>query len=438
MMLDILAGAAGGAFDAETATRTYLDMLQGPARDASNSYFEGGYWLTLWGALVAIVIDWLFLRFRWTSKFRDLGERFSKRPFIVAWITAFFYTLAGAIITLPWSIYTGFVREKQYDLLDQSFGAWIGEGLTSLAISLVMVPLLLAVIYAVIRRFPRRWWLLGTGVVGVFLAIGMVIGPVFIAPLFNDYTELEQGPLRDKLEAMAEKYDVPAEHIYVFDQSKQNKRISANVSGLGPTIRISLNDNLLERTSEPEIMAVMGHELGHYVLRHIYWSVAIILAIFAFGLFLVSRIAPRLIAKYGERWGVRDIADPASMPVLGLLLSAYFLAATPALNTLIRVNESQADAFGLEAAGEPDGFALVAMRLSEYRKIEPGAVEEFLFFDHPSGETRVRMAMEWKAENAENPQMVIPPDVFADDAVTDAAPAEEAVETITSSDAMAE
>ncbi len=413
MIIDLLA-ASGGAFDVETATRAYLDTLQGAAREQSDAYFEGGYWLTLWGALVAIVVDGLLLRFRITAAFRNFGERVFKRRWLVTWLTALLYSVAGWLLTLPWTIYTGFVREKQYDLMSQSFGAWFGELAIGLAISLVTMPLIVVAIYAVIRRAPKTWWLWGSGVVGIFLAIGLLVAPVWIAPLFNDYTEMEAGPLRSKIEAMAARYDVPAEHIYVFDQSKQHKRISANVSGIGPTIRISLNDNLLERTSDEEVLAVMGHELGHYKLNHVWWIVGIVLAIFALGLFLASRIAPWLIARYGERWGVRELADPASLPVLGILLSVYFLLMTPAFNSLIRINESSADAFGLEAAREPDGFARVAMRLSEYRKIEPGAVEEFLFFDHPSGRTRVTMAMEWKAANVEDPQMVVPEEGYLD------------------------
>jgi STE24 endopeptidase len=414
-MFDLLtAAASAGGFDVETATLAYLDTLQGAARDSSDAYFEGGHWLILWGALVAILVDWLILRFRMSAGFRNLGEKVSKRRWIVTWITAFLYTVAGWLMILPWTIFTEFFREKQYDLLDQTFGAWFGETMIDFAISLVVIPFLIVAIYAVIRRAPKNWWILGAGITAVFLTIGLLLSPIFIAPLFNDYTEMEDGPLRDKLVAMAAQYDVPAEHIYVFDQSAQNKRISANVSGLGPTIRISLNDNLLERTTEPEIMAVMGHELGHYVLHHTFWIIGIMLLIVGVGLFLVSRIAPRLISRYGKKWGVRDIADPASLPVLGILLSVYFFAATPAFASLIRINESAADAFGLEAAREPDGFARVAMRLSEYRKIEPGPLEEFLLFDHPSGKTRVKMSMEWKAANVENPQMVTPEPGYLD------------------------
>ena len=244
--------------------------------------------------------------------------------------------------------------------------------------------------------------------ISIFLFIGLLLGPVFITPLFNEYDKMADGPIRDQIVAMAAKHDVPAENIYVFDQSRQHKRISANVSGIGPTIRISLNDNLLERTDPDEIAAVMGHELGHYVLGHS-WRILLVLAlIMAVGLFIVARLAPRLIDRYGTRWGVRSVADPAAIPLLSLILTAYFFVATPAVNTLIRVNESEADRFGLDTAREPDGFAKVAMRLSEYRKIEPGPIEEMLFFDHPSGATRIRMAMQWKADNVENPQIATP------------------------------
>lgn len=414
-MFDLLAAAAGSGFDVDTATRAYLDTLQGPARAKSDSYFEGGHWLILWGTLVAVLIDWLILRFRLSAAFRNLGERVSRRPWIVTAITALIYSLVGWVISLPWAIYTGFVRERQYDLMSQTFSAWFGEQLTSLVLSTLLAIVLTVAIYAAIRRAPRRWWLWATGGSAVFLLIGAVLGPVFIAPLFNTYTEMPAGPLRDKIVAIAAQEGIPADHIYVFDQSKQHKRISANVSGLGPTIRISLNDNLLERTSEPEILAVMGHEMGHYKLNHIWVLFGVFLALIAIGLFATSRVAPWLIRRYGEKWGVRNLADPASMPVLAICLAVFFFVATPVTATLTRVNESAADAFGLDAAREPDGFAKVAMRLSEYRKIEPGALEEALFFDHPSGRTRVRMAMEWKARNVPDPQVVRPEPGYLDD-----------------------
>ena len=403
------AAAHAASFDVETATRAWIDTLQGPARAKSDAYFEGGYWLIAWGALVSLLVDGLLLRFKFSAKFRDLGERLFKRPAGVIWITALCYTLAGWVITLPWSIYTGFVREGKYGLMNQSLADWGFDEVKSLGLDLLLVPLMILAVYGVIRRFPKNWWIMASGVVAAFLAFGMLIGPVYISPLFNTYTELPAGPVRDRIVAMAQSKRIPSEHIYLFDASKQTKRISANVSGIGPTIRISLNDNLLNRSTQPEIAAVMGHEMGHYVLNHAWWNLAFFSALAAAMLFLASRIVPGLITRYGPAWGVRDIGDPASIPVLGLVITAFSLLATPLTNTLIRVDESQADAFGLDVAQEPDGFASIAMKLSEYRKIEPGALEEMVFYDHPSGATRVRMSMQWKKDHVPNAQMVVPP-----------------------------
>jgi STE24 endopeptidase len=404
----VFAQAAASAFDVEQASRAYIDTLQGPELEKSNQYFQGGYWLILWAALVGILVDFLILQSRLSARFRDWAKRVTSRKCLQPALYAFPYVIAGFLFTLPWTIYTGFFREQQYGLMSQDFGGWFGEQMIGLIISLVVFPLLIMAIFTVIRRAPKTWWIWGTGVISIFLFIGLLLGPVFIAPLFNDYEQMAEGLMRDQIVAMAAEYDIPADNIYVFDQSRQHKRISANVSGIGPTIRISLNDNLLERTDPQEVAAVMGHELGHYVLGHT-WRTALILAlIVAVGLFVVARLAPRLIERHGAKWGIGSISDPAAIPLLSLILTVYFFAATPAINSLIRINESEADRFGLDTAREPDGFAKVAMRLSEYRKIEPGPVEEMLFFDHPSGATRVRMSMQWKADHVKNPVMLYP------------------------------
>ena len=275
------------------------------------------------------------------------------------------------------------------------------------AINLVLTPLLFMAIYAAIRRLPRGWWLLGAGLMTLFVALGALVAPVFIAPLFNTYTEMPQGALRDRIVAIAAENKIPAQHIYVSDASRQTKRISANVSGLGPTIRITLNDNLLNRTTPEEVQAVMGHEMGHYVLNHVRNLILGFAIVFALIFFAVSRAGPAIIRRNPD-WGVRDMADPASAPVLLGLAAIAGVILTPVQNTLIRTNEVAADRFGLDAAKQPDGFAKTAMRLSEYRKISAGPVEEFLFYDHPSGENRVRMSMEWKKAHVPNATLVQP------------------------------
>jgi STE24 endopeptidase len=397
MLIDILAAAP--AFDPEAATRAYLDTLHGAARARSDSYFEGGYWLLLWGALVGVVSAWAMLHFGWSAAWRAWAERVTKRRWLQPALYAIPFTLVSVLIVLPWTLYAEYYREKQYGLMNLSLGGWLGERAIQIGISLVTTALLLMIVFAVIRRAPRTWWLWGAGALTLFTAFGVLIAPVFISPLFNKYTPMQEGPLREQILGMARANHVPADNVYVFDASKQTKRISANVSGLGPTIRISLNDNLLNRTSPAEVKAVMGHELGHYVLGHVWRLILEFALIFLVAFLLLWWLTPRLLARFGGRWGVRDSADPAVLPLFSAIASIYVLAMTPVLNTIVRTNESEADAFGLEAAREPDGFALTAMKLSEYRKIEPSALEEALFFDHPSGRTRVRMAMEWKARH---------------------------------------
>lgn len=408
-LLPAIAQAQGSnpGFDVDAATRAYLDLLEGPARAKSDAYFEGGYWLILWNAVVAILVYGALLASGWSARLRDLAERRIKRTRLVPAFYGALFTLVSFVLFLPWSIYTGFVREAQYGLISQTFGAWLIDQLKLLGVSLVVNALLFTAIYAVIRRFRRGWWAIGTGVVIGFLTIGLLLGPVFIEPMFNRYTEMPAGPLRDRIVTMAEAHQIPANHIYVADASRQTKRISANVAGLGPTIRIALNDNLLNRTSPDEVAAVMGHEMGHYVLNHIGW----LLFCFGLGVLVIfaalAAIAPRLIARH-PRWGVRDVSDPAGAPLLLAIASVLGALATPYISTVIRWNESEADRFGLDVARAPDGFAKVAIRLSEYRKLEPGAIEEFLFFDHPSGATRIRMAMQWKKDNMPGATMAKP------------------------------
>ena len=397
------AARPGPGFDVERATQAYIDLLTPEQRAKSDAYFEGGYWLQLWGLLYGFAVAAVLLGSGLSRRMRDFAERRSRRPWVQAMLYGLQWMLVGFVLGLPLAIYQGFVREHQYGLATQDFGGWFGDQLKGLLVGLVLVPPILAALYAAVRRMGARWWIGASAGAFALTLFLMMLAPVFIDPLFNDYKPLREGSVREAVLSLARANRIPVDNVVEFDASRQTTRISANVAGFLGTTRVALNDNLLDRTSEPEIKAVMGHEMGHYVLNHAFRLVVYVSLVLALGFWFVHRVFDVALARWGTRLGLRDRADPAALPLAVAILSLFFFLATPVLNTIIRQAEAEADMFGIDAAREPHGFAMAAMRLSAYRKIQPGPVEEFLFYDHPSGYDRVRRSMEWFKENQDNP-----------------------------------
>ena len=402
VVLEIPGGAiAGPDFDIDTATDAYINLLSEEDRARSDAYMEGGYWLELWGLVYGLGIAWLLLGTRLSVRMRDFSERIGRWRWLQTFIYGAQYIVIGTLLSFPLTVYQGFFREHSYDLATQTFGAWMGDQFTGLVVGILFGGIALTLIYGVIRRAKNTWWIWGAGVSVLFLLFINFLAPVFIAPLFNDYKPLDEGPLRTSIMSMAHANGIPADDVYMFDASRQTTRISANVSGAFGTTRISLNDNLLNRTSQEEVEAVMAHEMGHYVLNHGAKITINFGLVLAFGFAFVAWGFNGAARRWGKNWGVRDVGDTAGLPLFAALLSIYFFVATPVTNGIIRVHEAEADNYAINVSRQPDGFARVAMRLSEYRKISPGPLERFVFYDHPSGHDRVTMSMLWKSEHLE-------------------------------------
>ncbi len=326
------------SFDPAAATQAWLATVPADKRKKSDAYFEGGYWLILWNFLLAAGISIFLLASRISARLRDFAERTWRGSCLQVVLYAIPYFLLVAALSFPLTMYENFYREHQYGLATQSFLPWFREQLIGLGVMLIAGTLLLIVLYAVFRRAPRTWWVWGTVVMIVFL----------------------------------------------------------NVSGFLGTTRIALNDNLLKQCTLPEIRMVMAHEMGHYVLNHgakllTYFGIFILV-----GFALARILFDAAVRRWGNKWAIRGIADPAGLPLLVLILSTLVFVLTPLVNTVIRVTEREADAFGINTSREPDGMAEVALKLGAYRKLDPTPLEEFIFFDHPSGRARIRMAMDWK------------------------------------------
>jgi Zn-dependent protease with chaperone function len=307
--------------------------------------------------------------------------------------------LLAFVLSFPLNVFEHFFREHQYGLATQNFPAWFREQLIGLGITLIGGTIFLIALYAVFRRAPKTWWIWGTGVAVASSFFLLFLAPVFIEPLFNTYKPLTKPEISEPILAMARANEIPVKQVFEVDASRQTTRVSANVSGFLGTTRIALNDNLLKQCTIPEIRAVMAHEMGHYVLNHGAKLLTYLGIFILIGFGLTRILFDAAVRHWGDRWGVRGIADPAALPLVALIFCTLLFLATPLLNTVVRVTEREADAFGINTAREPDGMAEVALKLGIYRKLNPTPLEEFIFYDHPSGRARIRMAMDWKAAN---------------------------------------
>ncbi len=396
-------GTLGKRLDPVAATEAYVAKLTPEQIAKSDSYFEGGYWLQLWSFLISAGLSLILLTTGLSARMRNVAERlipfrFGQGP-LRALVYGAQYFLFTMVLTFPFTLYEGFYREQQYGLVNQSLGPWLGEQAIGIAVGAVLGGIAIMVLYAILRVVQRAWWIWASIASVAMLFLILIFSPVYIAPLFNKYHTLDDPKIRDPILSLARANEIPAEQVYVFDASKQSKRVSANVSGALGTMRISLNDNLLNRCSLASVRAVMAHEMGHYVLNHVYKGLMEMGLVVTVGFAFCAWAFDRIIARCGTAWGIRSIADPAGFPLIVFLLTTYMFVMTPVTNTIIRTEETEADAFGLNAAGEPDGFAEAALMLSEYRKMHPGKWEEIVFYDHPSGYNRILMAMTWKAEH---------------------------------------
>ncbi|MBZ5596719.1 MAG: M48 family metallopeptidase [Acidobacteriia bacterium] len=390
---------AGPNFNVDAATNAYLAQIPAEKRAKSDAYFEGGYWLILWDFLIGVVVSLLLLNLRWSAAMRNLAERITRFKPIQTFIYLAEYLVLTTILVFPMTVYEGYSREHKYGLATQTFGPWLNDQFKSLLVGLVLGGIITVILFGIVRKLPRTWWIWGAIVAVAFNAFVGLIAPVYIFPIFNKITPLNDPKVTQPILSMARANGIVARDVYQIDASKQTTRMSANVSGMGNTMRITLNDNLLRRGSPEEIQAVMGHEMGHYVLDHVYSGTMYFGIVIVVGFALLKWGLDWSLQRWGEKWQIRGIGDTAVLPLVVLLASIYFFVLTPVLNTMIRTQEHQADMFGINASRQPDGFAQAAIHLGEYRKMSPGPVEEWVFYDHPSGHRRIHDAMQWKAEN---------------------------------------
>ena len=378
-------------FNPAAETARYIDSLGPAALQKAAAYTSASQWMMLWGFLVSALVTWIIVRLGILDK---VSTKLSNRASALRiWLVSVTYFLVSAVFSLPWGIYEEWGFEKSYGRTSQPLSDFVVQDATGIAITSVLGGLFFLGVYALIRRTGKRWWLWSGGLTAFAISSSLLLSPIVIEPVFNDYKPVPAGPVRTALLGMADDAGIPHDRLLMYDGSRQSNNFTANVSGIFGSARIAISDVALKEASLDEVKAVTGHEVGHYVEGHLWRTVGLFVLLSMLGFFLADRTFPFFAKMFGSK---ADVADPVGLPVLLFSVSLFMLLATPAINAVVRQGERDADNYSLRTVNLPDALSAALVKTAEYRYPRPSALQEALFYTHPSVEWRVRNAMEWK------------------------------------------
>jgi len=386
------------AFDPNAAAARYIDSLGPAALQKAHDYTVGKEWMLLWALLVAAVVTWLIVR---SGLLDRLDGKFAeRRRNVKAFVISFVYFLVSTVLALPWTLYGDYFREKSYGRTSQPLGDYLGQLGLITVITAVFGAIFMLGVYWLIRRTGKRWWIWSGALTAVAFSFVLLLTPILIEPLFNKYEPVPPGQVRDAVVSMAQRAGIPPNKVYMFNGSRQSNNFTANAGGVGSTARVAISDVAFKNATLDEVRAVTGHEIGHYVLKHTWWGI-LFYSIAAMILFWIAdKTYPRFARAFGSS---APLSEPRSVAVLLFMVSLFGLVSQPIFNTFSRTIETQADAYSLRTENRPDALSTALVKTAEYRYPRPSAVEEFIFYDHPSVERRVLTAMKWKAAHPEPP-----------------------------------
>jgi Zn-dependent protease with chaperone function len=339
----------------------------------------------------------LVLAAGWSARFRDAAQRMARKKFLAAMLYFVFLTLAVTLIEFPLTFYGGYVVPHQFDLTDQSFASWLGDFGKGLAVTLVILSVVAALALLAMRKVRQWWVVLWLGSIPL-IVLGVLATPLIIDPLFNKFEPLRDEGLKRALLEEASQAGIEGSRVYEVNKSKQTKTMNAYVTGLGPSKRIVMWDTLLQKMDRHEILAVMGHEMGHYVLHHLWKGIAFAIAISFAGFFVAQRIFEWGLARWGGRWGIGERGDPAALAWLLLVASVLNFLLTPVDAGISRRIEHQADIFGLELTRLNEPMASAFVKFAEDSKVDPNPPRfiEWWRYSHPSLGRRIEFVLRYR------------------------------------------
>ena len=347
-------------------------------------YFTGFFY----GALELFAILYFGLS-RWM---RNAAARVTQRPFFIAAIYVVLFTVVTTILGFPFAYYAGYVVPHQFSLSNQNLVQWLGDQGKEFVVGLIFSLIVIPVALLVMRRV-RRWWLVMWAASIPLSILLVVVVPVIVDPVFNKFVPLQNQRLKNALLDEASRAGIEGARVFQVDKSRQTTEMNAYVTGLGPTKRIVLWDTLLQKLDQDEILAVMAHEMGHYVLHHVWQGLAWGLLIAFPGLFILQKVYERGLPRWRTTAG-----DPESLPWILLLVSIGSFLLAPVENGISRHIEHDADKFGLELThlNEPMAASFVAFARDSKVNPNPSPFIEFWRYSHPSLSKRIKFALNYK------------------------------------------
>ncbi|MBS0624532.1 MAG: M48 family metallopeptidase [Verrucomicrobia bacterium] len=355
-----------------------------PSEEAVRFYQSGN---VLWIVQQAwsLIIPLLFLMKGFTGKLGSIAKSWGRNWFFTIAVYIVLFVAIYQILNLPLDFYSSYIRMHDYGLSNQSLERWFSNYGKGTLVFLIGMVAFLWIFYLLLKKSPKRWWFY-SGLVGTALSFFMMfIQPIWIDPLFNKFGPMKDKELEQQILQLASRAGIEQGRVFEVDKSEDTSMLNAYVIGFGKTNRIVLWDTLIQQMTPDQILFVMGHEMGHYVLHHIWWSL-LYYALLSFVIFyLTYRSAHFLLNKYRDRFGFHDLSQIASLPLLLLLIGVYSLLTEPLSNFVSRTMEHEADRFGLEIAqnNEAAGEAFIALQQKNLAVPRPGPIYVFWRASHP-------------------------------------------------------
>jgi STE24 endopeptidase len=350
--------------------------------------------------------EWLFyfliLILGVSRGFEKWARGTAKNRFIQTAVYLFWLSLASFIAIFPLQ-FISYKISRTYNISTQNFSMWMKDELTDFWVNYLIMFIIVSVLYGLMKKFKNRWWLAAWALSVPFTIFMMFIQPVVIDPLYNDFYPLKDKALEQKILTLADKAEIPADHVFEVDMSEKTNSLNAYVNGVGSNSRIVLWDTTLEQLTDKEILFVMAHEMAHYVEKHIYIGIAIYLVLSFFGLFLASKLMRGIVANYKDDIKVSSVSSLSSLPLFLLLTSMLMFAVSPFSNWISRYQETRADRYAIEMTDDKQAAITSFQKLSKVglSQVNPPLLVKIFRYGHPTMMERLIMLEQYEQEEKE-------------------------------------